>query len=245
MSLDFSLRLPQSDVPITLAPVTNFNSAISTPTGTPIQSSASDPSVISALTNATYDVLKTMDETQLRQFIIAARKSNNPTPTVATSNVKLLSSFTSYSSTPKMVRVRTSVASGRLSTYLGPMNFLDNQASFVSVFGLNPVMIRVSKHVAGICATEDAEYLATKLGNYCDTCQLHLFCDIVKLQFVETTVYDTHRMIQNIYLALSSIKLESRVNGKTISLTPDSLYQCFIEFTPFFPQTQHLGRLVS
>jgi len=131
-----------------------------------------------------------------------------------------------------MDRVRISVASGRLSTYLGPMNFLDNQASFVSVFGLNPVMLRVSKRVVDTCAIEDTEYLATKLGNYCDTCQLHLFYDIVKLQFVGTTVYDTHRMMHNIYLALSSLKLESRVNGKTITLTPDSLYQRFIEFTP-------------
>ena len=39
-------------------------------------------------------------------------------------------------------------------------------------------------------------------------------------------------MMHDIYLALSSLKLESRVNGKTITFTPDSLYQRFIEFTP-------------
>jgi len=112
------------------------------------------------------------------------------------------------------------------------MDFLDNQASFVSVFGLNPVMLRVSKRAAGTCTIKDTEYLATKLGKYCDTCQLHLFCDIVKLQFVGTTVYDSHRMMHDIYLSLSSLKLESKSNGKTTYLTPDSLFQRFIEFTP-------------
>ena len=111
------------------------------------------------------------------------------------------------------------------------MDFLDNQASFVSVFGLNPVMLRVSKRATGTCAIEDTGYLATKLGKYCDTCQLHLFCDIIKLQFVGTTVYNSHRMMHNIYLSLSSLKLESRANGNTTYLTPDSLFQRFIEFT--------------
>ena len=173
-----------------------------------------------------------MDETQLRKLISDARTFTNPTPAVATPSVNLLSSFTSCSSTPKMDCVRTSVASRRVSTYLGPMDCLDNQASFVSVFGLNPVMLRVSKRAAGTCAIEDTEYSATKLGKYCDTCQLHLFCDIVKPQFVGTTVYDSHRMMHDIYLSLSSLKLESRANGKTTYLTPDFLFQRFIEFTP-------------
>ena len=37
-------------------------------------------------------------------------------------------------------------------------------------------------------------------------------------------------MLHDIYLALSGLKLASKVNGKLISLTPDILYQHFIEF---------------
>ena len=232
LSLDFLLRLPQSDIYIALAPTTNLNSALNTSPGTPIQSSASSSSVTSVLTNATEDVLKAMDETQLRQFISDTRNFTNPTPAIAIPSVNILSSFTSCSSTPKMDRVRTSVASSRLSTYLRPMDLLDNQASFVSVFSINHVILRVSKRAAGTCVIEDTEYLATKLGKYCDAYQLHLFCDIVKLQFVGTIVYDSHRMMHDIYLSLSSLKLESRVNRKTTYLTPDSLFQRFIEFTP-------------
>ena len=39
-------------------------------------------------------------------------------------------------------------------------------------------------------------------------------------------------MMHDIYLSLSSLKLESRANRKTTYLTPDSLFQRFIEFTP-------------
>ena len=80
LTLDFLLILPQNDAPIELTPATNLNSALSTPPETLIQTSASIPSVISMLTNVTEDVLKTMDETLLRQFIIDARKFTNPTP---------------------------------------------------------------------------------------------------------------------------------------------------------------------
>ena len=123
-----------------------------------------------------------------------------------------------------MDRVRSSDDSDGLTTYLGPLDFLDDQRSFHSVFGTTPVMIRVSKRAAGTCTIEDTEYLASKMTNHCDICQFHLFCDIVKLQYVGTETYDTHRMLQDIYLALSDLKFVYNVNGKTVSLTPDTLY---------------------
>ena len=85
-------------------------------------------------------------------------------------------------------------------------------------------MLRVSKRAAGACAIEDTEYMASKMTNHCDLCQLHLFFDIVKLQYVGTETYDTHRMMHDIYLALSDLKFVSNVNGKTVSLAPDTLY---------------------
>ena len=67
------------------------------------------------------------------------------------------------------------------------------------------------------------------MTKYYDLCQLHLFCDIVKLQYVGTETYDTHHILHDIYLALSELKLLSKVNGEIMSLTPDTLYQLFIE----------------
>ena len=53
---------------------------------------------------------------------------------------------------------------------------------------------------------------------------------MIELQFVGTKNYDTHRMMHDIYLALSELTLVSKVNGKLISL-----YQRFIEFSPLLP----------
>ena len=127
------------------------------------------------------------------------------------------------------------MSKGSLTTYLGSANTLGDQAIFVSVFDPNPVILRASKRKTGTCAIEDTEYLATKLTNYCDLYQLHLFCSIVKLQFIGTKTYDMHRMLHDIYLVLSGLKFVSKVDGNTISLIPNTLYQNFIKLTPLLP----------
>ena len=73
--------------------------------------------------------------------------------------------------------------------------------------------------------------MGNKLTKYCDLYLLHLFCNIVQLQYVGTKTYDTHRILHEICLALSGQQLVSKINGKTIFLTPDTLYQRFIEFS--------------
>ena len=85
-------------------------------------------------------------------------------------------------------------------------------------------MLRVSKQAANTYATEDTKYLGNRQTVYCDLFQLQLFCDIVQLQYVGTNTYDTYRMLNGIYLALSEPNLVSKVNGKIIFLTPDTLY---------------------
>ena len=134
-----------------------------------------------------------------------------------------------------MNRVRQSVASVEVTTYLGLLDFLNSHASFDCIFGPPSVMLRVSKWAAGTRAIEETEYLATRLAKYFDICQLHLFCSIIEIQFVGTKNYDTHRMMHDIYLALSGLKLVFKHNGKRISLTPDMLYQRLIKFSFLLP----------
>jgi len=176
----------------------------STPTPTMVQSPASCFTSAFTLDNATDDEFISMDATQLCQFILNARPSPYAASGVTTSSVNLLSSSSLTSSfTSKMDRVCKSVASVGVTTYLGSLDFLDSQASFDSIFGNTPVIIRVTRRAAVSCATEETEYLATRINTYCDLCYLHLVCSIVKLQFVGTQNYDTHRMMHDIYLALS------------------------------------------
>ena len=129
-----------------------------------------------ALENATDDVLTSMDATQLREFIIDARGPIHLSPCVTTPKTNRFLPFTSpsTSSTPKMGHIRSSGASGELTKYLGPIDVIDNQRSFDSVFGTKPVMLNVSKRLAGACAIEDTKYLENNVTNYCDLYQLHL-----------------------------------------------------------------------
>ena len=67
-------------------------------------------------------------------------------------------------------------------------------------------------------------YLATKLHKFCNFYQLHIFCDSVQLQYVGTDTYGSQKMLAEISLALTSLKMISNHTGKVVVLTPDDLY---------------------
>ena len=192
-----------------------------------IQTPASHLTSAFALNNATDEDLALTDATQLRQFILDACLSSNPVSGVTTPSVNLFPSFFPFptSSKPKMDRVHQSIASIEVATYLGSFDFLDGQASFDFIFGPNQVMLRISKRAAGTCDIEEIEYLATWLAKYCNLCQLHLFCSIIELQFIGTKTYNTYRMMHDIYLTLSELKVVFRTHGILVTLAPDALYQ--------------------
>ena len=123
LSLDFSLRLPQSIMSTAFTPAPSLTSGICTPLSTPkptmVQIPTSRSTSTFALDNATDDELNSMNATQLCQFILNARLSPYPASGVTTPSVNLLPYFYSLisSSTPKMDRVRKSVASIGVTTY--------------------------------------------------------------------------------------------------------------------------------
>ena len=123
LSLDFSLRLPQSIMSTVFTPAPSLTSGIRTPPSTPkptmMQIPTSRSTSTFALDNATDDELNSMNATQLCQFILNARLSPYPASGVTTQSVNLLPSFSSLisSSTPKMDRVRKSVTSIGVTTY--------------------------------------------------------------------------------------------------------------------------------
>jgi len=131
-----------------------------------------------------------------------------------------------------MDRVRSVNSVASVTTFAGPLDFLDSQSSFDLIFGLHPTMLRISKRGHNCCATEDTDYLAAKLRTFIQSCQLHIFCDAVQLQYVGTKSFDSNKMLADISLALSSLKMVSNHQGRTISLTPDDLFSHFAEFLP-------------
>ena len=115
----------------TSTPVPVLTYGICTPPSTykptMIQTPASCSTSEFALDNVTDDEINSMDATQLRQFILNDHPSPYLASGVTTPSVNLLSSFSflASSSTPKMDRVRKSVASVGVTTYLGSLEFLN------------------------------------------------------------------------------------------------------------------------
>ena len=132
--------------------------------------------------------------------------------------------------TPKMDRVRSVNSVPSVTTFMRPFDFLDSQSSSNLIFGLRPTMLRISKRGKKNCATEDTKYLAARLRKFIQSCQLHIFCDVVQLQYIGTKSYDSNKMLVDIYFALSSFKMVLHHKRRTISLTPDDLFSHFAEF---------------
>ena len=129
-----------------------------------------------------------------------------------------------------MDRVRSVVSSRESMTYTGPFDSLNSQASFDLIAGPNPTMPRLVPGKNKQSASEDTEYLATKLLEFCNFYQLHIFCDSVQLQYIGTDSYDSQTMLADISLTLTSLKTVSNYKGKVIVLMPDDLYSRYIEF---------------
>ena len=74
-------------------------------------------------------------------------------------------------------------------SYTEPLNFLDDQQSFNNAFGNIPVMLLVSDRSSR--AIEDSKTLRSKILDLCSLSHLHIFCDIIQLQYVGTATYDS------------------------------------------------------
>ena len=80
-------------------------------------------------------------------------------------------------------------------------------------------------------AIEDSENLRSKLLVLCSLYRLHIFYDIVQLQYVGTATYDSNQIMSNISFTLSYVKLEYCFKG-LMTLTADDLYRFYIQYFP-------------
>ena len=60
------------------------------------------------------------------------------------------------------------------------------------------------------------------------------FCDAIQLQYTDTKSYDSHKVLADIFLVFSSLKIVSHLKRRKASLTRDDLFSRFVEFIPLF-----------
>ena len=117
-------------------------------------------------------------------------------------------------------------------TFTGPLICLDPKSSFDHILGLNLIVIQIIPHSKQQCATNDINYLASKIPAFCNLCRLHIFFISVQLKYAGTTSYDSYKMLADISLALSNLKMVYNHRRRMISLTPDDLFSRYTEFLP-------------
>ena len=118
------------------------------------------------------------------------------------------------------------------STYNRPFDFLDNQSSFDNIFDIAPEMVLITSRSSR--AIEESDTLRSNLDTICSLSQLHIFCNIVQLQYVGTDTYDSNQMMADIAKALSNLKFEFQLRGETINLTPTIFFAGIFNTYPCF-----------
>ena len=144
-----------------------------------------------------------------------------------------------------MDRVRFSSASDRLITYFGPLDFLDNQRSFDSAFGPNPVMLCVSKR-AGVHVPSRTlniwrvrwQTIATYVRSIYFTTlfSCNMSAPRLTILIVCYRIYILLFLTSNLYIMLT---------GKLFPLHPIPYINVLLNSHPFFPPTPHLGHSAS
>ena len=93
-------------------------------------------------------------------------------------------------------------------------------------------MLCLSQQRNNRCTTEDTYYLSAKLLDFLPPMSVaHLFWNAVQLQYIGAKSYEFHKILADISLALSSLKIISQLRKRAVSLTPDDLFSRFVEFT--------------
>ena len=104
---------------------------------------------------------------------------------------------------------------------------------FDDIFGPDLTMLNQIPRKRGKFANENTDYLLSKVNELCTLYRLHIFCDSIQLKYVGTNVYDSQKMLVEISLALSKLKMVYTVRSKKIYLTPDDLFSNFTSFLTF------------
>ena len=195
-----------------------------------------------------------METDELLKLVINARDTItlSPSPSIqfiAPSNLfstpqSHLPTAQSASLTPKMDRVRSIALLGDVMTFAGSLNFLDSQDNFDIIFCDDSTMLNIIPRKKGQCATQNTEYLISKVNELCNLCRLHLFCDSVQQKYVGTDVYDSQKVLSDISLALSKLKMVYSVRVKNISLTPMTYLVILPRFYHYFRRMQYHSHFV-
>ena len=120
-------------------------------------------------------------------------------------------------------------------TYHGPLDFLDSQTSFDSLFS-PPAPVRLTVASTGV-PTLDSISAARAITAFVDNCKFRIFIPIFRSDYVGTADRNDAASLHATVQALKKLSMSSRhpTSGSWINLSPDELFAEYNILTPLLP----------
>ena len=127
--------------------------------------------------------------------------------------------------TPRMSRlVGDQETKSIVTSYIGELNFLDNQDAFDKIFGKNPMIVGTKP------ASDNNVSCMSCVRQYADNCLLDVFLDICRQDYVGRV--DTNarkKLVHEICKSISDLlQIRKGPGGRNDEITPDALYAAYI-----------------
>jgi len=169
------------------------------------------------------------------QAKIHAIMEQTPTPRRLFQSAVSPGTFTSLS--PKMARILASGADpGSLPTYLGSLNFLDDQDTFDFVF---PAPLPLDEN-GQPCDRTCSASVSSRIKDFLGRCELDLFADILRLDYVGSDSATSPETIRQISDRLSRLSIIYQSRGQTHTCRVDDLFKKYLSEVPVLPDDTRL-----
>jgi hypothetical protein len=168
------------------------------------------------------------------QAELRAIVDQTPTPKRLFQSAGSPGTFTSLS--PKMARILTSSDPGSLPTYLGSLNFLDDQDTFDSVFPAPLPLDEDGQPCDRTCSTS----VSSRIKDFLGRCELDLFADILRLDYVGSDSATSPETIRQISDRLSRLSIVYQSRGQTHTCRVDDLFKKYLSEVPVLPDDTRL-----
>ena len=184
---------------------------------------------------------------------------NTPTPSsppsLRTTHVSTLSTPSSHTTSfdplrsPKMSSfLGSSVPSLNLiTTYHGPLDFVDNQSTFDSLFNTNTPLLHVNRYstVTAGEPIEDSSLIPQLLTKFLNECKYDIFVNICRDDYVGIGyVPDNSQAIQEICKKLNALKMQYTVGSTIKTCHPNTLFTKFLTLASSLPQNSTSWNIV-
>ena len=252
LQFNFCLNLPQTSRSI---PSPTNNNPAPAPASTPAPTSSISQNIDDILNQNLTPTSLTTKLTELKAKATQLESSFTKPPATTTnppSHINIANSTTSSinsSSAPSIYTFDSShnpkmnklIANSNkiVTSYHGSLDFADDQNTFNSVFGHNPLLLHVSnrKNLRAGDSIASSKEIKQILQNYMDKCKLDVFISLCQDDYVGSNFNaDDSKSVQAICKKIQSFKMQYQSPSGIKTIHPNILFEKYLNIIPSLPK---------